>query len=175
MLRKNRNLHKNENYASALLLALLYVLLAFYVSQNQDFKKKRCVQLCATDCNWLQLIAIETVCNWFKYKRPSDSKAKWISFFPEELSLHYTLLSLYTSLSPSIYTNIFMPIYLYANTRSLCNGFMETGALEQMVCPNALVAIKPLWRELSNTLSCLIVRRQIKCTTGEWGWIWGIF
>ena len=144
----------------------------FLCITESGFQKK---EMCITVCNWLQLIAIQTVWNWFKYKRPSDSKPKWISVFPEELSLHYTLLSLYTSLSPSIYTNIFMPIYLYANTRSLCNGFMETGALEQMVCPNALVAIKPLWRELSNTLSCLIVRRQIKCTTGEWGWIWGIF
>lgn len=48
---KEQKFTQNENYTSALLLVLLYVLLAFDVSQNQGFKKKRCVQLCATDCN----------------------------------------------------------------------------------------------------------------------------
>ena len=52
---KEQKFTQNENYASALLLVLLYVLLAFDVSQNQGLKKKRCVQLCATDCNRLQL------------------------------------------------------------------------------------------------------------------------
>ena len=89
--------------------------------------------------------------------------------FPEVLSLNYTLLCLYTSLLPSVYTNMYMLIYLYTNSRLLCDGFMETGALEQMVCPNAHVTIKPLWRAFGNALSYVIVGGQIKCTRGKIG------
>ena len=50
---KEKKFKQNENYASALLLALLYVILAFYflfITEPGFQKKKRCVQLYATDC-----------------------------------------------------------------------------------------------------------------------------
>ena len=124
-----------------------------------------CVQLIETNCNWLQPIAIETVCNWFKYKCFQTVKRIQFLFSWGIKSPLYFFLFIYLSLS-------YKPIHLYANTRSLYDDFMETGALEQTVWPNAMVAIKPLWRAFGNTLSYLIVGGQIKCTRGE---IEGIF
>ena len=132
------------------------------------FKKRdvcNCVQLIATNCNWLQPIAIETVCNWFKYKCLQTVKQIQFLFSWGIKSPLYFFLFIYLSVS-------YKPIHLYANTRSLYDDFMETGALEQTVWPNAMVAIKPLWRAFGNTLSYLIVGGQIKCTRGK---IEGIF
>ena len=108
---ENVKLTQNENvrYASAFLLALLYVLLAFDVSQNQGFKKE---EICATLCNWLQLIAVATVCNWFKYKCFQIVKQVQFLFSWGIKSALHSFMFIYLSLPFSLYKYLYAHIFI---------------------------------------------------------------
>ena len=95
----------------------LFSLFIFYLSQNQGLKKKRdvcnCMQLIASNYNWLQLIAIETVCNWFKYKILQILKQIEFLFSWGIKSELHSFMFIYLSLAFCLYKYVYAHIFIY--------------------------------------------------------------
>ena len=97
-------------------VGFITVLLAFDVSQNQGFEKK---EMCLTVCNWLQLIAIATVYNWFKYKCFQIVKQIEFLFSWGIKSALHSFMFVYLSLPFSLYKYLYAHIFIYKHPFTL--------------------------------------------------------
>ena len=141
---KTLNLHKMKMFATHQLFCWLYYTFFWLLMYHRIrvSKKKRSVQLCATDCNWLQLIAIATVCNWFKYKCFQIVKQFEFLFSWGIKSALHSFMFIYLSLLFSLYKYLYAHIFIckhpftfwwfhgnwctWANDVPKCTGYHKT-------------------------------------------------